>query len=224
VSREDRVDLGRHALGDRGGGPGHDAAVVRTASAVVALVEQHDLCLDAQRVENVGGPVDRLHLIADLQALDRLRRHDLRQVLEGGADDPDRHVTGVLDAERQQRGEPVRKRHVRAEEREVRALERAPELAAVGRVAAAELHALQLLVALIELVVADDGSLDTEAVEEFDRRLVVEQGRTTGDAPTLSPAESTIEFLTWACSCLSPTTPNGRTAEEFACKAQRSLA
>jgi hypothetical protein len=91
-------------------------------------------------------------------------------------------------------------------------------------VAAAELHALQLLVALIELVVADDGSLDTEAVEEFDRRLVVEQGRTTGDAPTLSPAESTIEFLTWACSCLSPTTPNGRTAEEFACKAQRSLA
>src|SRR5690606_25174617 len=70
--------------------------------------------------------------------------------------------------------------HVRREVGEARALERAVELARLARrvlVAAALLHAPELGDAAVELVVADGGETEPEAVERHDRRLVEEMGR-----------------------------------------------
>ena len=66
--------------------------------------------------------------------------------------------------------------HVGGEVREVGAAEPVAVLAAVDRVAAAELQALELVGALVELVVADRADLQAERVEHLDRRLVVERG------------------------------------------------
>ena len=59
----------------------------------VALVDHHDLRLDAEPLQQRRGPVDRGRLVAEREALDAVRRHDRRQVLEGGADDADLHAT-----------------------------------------------------------------------------------------------------------------------------------
>jgi hypothetical protein len=57
-------------------------------------------------------------------------------------------------------------------------------------VAAAELDPQQLLVALVQLVVADGGRGGADRVEELDRRLVVEQrGRQRRGADVVAAAE-----------------------------------
>ena len=60
---------------------------------------------------------------------------------------------------------------------ELGAGERARAAAAGDRMAAAVLHAQQLVLALVELVVADRGDLEAHLGEGLDGRLVVEQRR-----------------------------------------------
>ena len=74
---------------------------------------------------------------------------------------------------------------------EVGAREPVAVLAAIDRVAAAVLHAQQLVDALVELVVAHGGDVQPERVQRLDRRLVVE------GAPTAAG---------WRRSCRPPTT------------------
>jgi hypothetical protein len=59
------------------------------------------------------------------------------------------------------------------------------------------------LVALVELVVADDGGPHAEAVQEVNSRFIVKQCRSGWRRADVVAAERTIEFFTCACTCLT---------------------
>ena len=117
-----------------------------------------------------------VELVVELEAADALGRDDFRRVLQRQADVGDRDAARALDQIGRQRGPVgVLVAHVGREVAEERARKRVAVLAAVRRVAAAELHAQELVEALVELVVAHPGVLHAHAAECLDGRLVVKE-------------------------------------------------
>src|SRR5690606_4129374 len=100
--------------------------------------------------------------------------------LQRHADEADPDAAELADRGAREQRPPLFVEHVRREVGELRPLERAIELARLARrvlLAAALLHAPELGDAAVELVVADGGETEPEAVERHDRRLVEEMGR-----------------------------------------------
>ena len=98
-----------------------------------------------------------------------------RRALERQPDEPDLGAGDGPDlVGREDRLARVLVDDVGGEELEVGTGEAVAVLTAIDRVAAAVLHAQQLVDALVELVVADGGDVETERVQRLDRRLIVE--------------------------------------------------
>ena len=147
-------------------------------------MDQHHDRVDALALEHRHELVGGLHLVGELQPGDAAGGDDARGVLEGHPDEADLRAVHVLDGVRRKDrlvGPGVL--HVRGQVVELRALEGVVGagvlvVRAVRAVvdAAAAGHPLELLVALVELVVADGGDVEAELVHRLDGRLVVERG------------------------------------------------
>ena len=178
VAGEDQVDGVvelRRRPDDR---PGEAGAIVVPAGRQSALVDHDDDRLDALAPEPWHQAVHRLGLVVELQPRDAACDHRARRALEGQADDRDAHVLELADSVGGEHRQPaVPPAHVGGQEPEARTAETVAVAAAVHRVAAALLHAQQLIDALVELVVADRIEVEAHEVECLDRRLVVEQRR-----------------------------------------------
>ena len=144
-----------------------------------ALVEQHDDRLDAVLAPELARVAVRGRgLVEEAEVGDAGRRDDARRPFERHADEADLLALEAADhVGPEQRLGVVLADHVGGEELEVRPLERVAGLAAVVRVAAAALHALELVFALVELVVADRVEVEPEQVHGLDRGLVVVERR-----------------------------------------------
>src|SRR5262249_55154228 len=124
-----------------------------------------------QRVHGLG-------LVAKLEPSDARRRYDFGRVLQGKTDEchghPFEHLDLISGKERLA-GAPVDR--AGCEIAELGACEWVRPLAAGRRMAAAILHTQQLILSLVELVVANRGDLKPHGRKGFDGRFVVEQRR-----------------------------------------------
>src|SRR3954468_18087313 len=124
------------------------------------------------------GGVDRCRLVEEVDVLNSGRTHDLRCSLERQADDANLDAThGLRRVCRKDRLSGGLVNDVCGEELEVGARVRVPGLAPVRRMAAAVLETQQLVDALVKLVVADGGNVESKLVQRLDRRLVVKGRR-----------------------------------------------
>ena len=164
-------------------GPGDAARVERVGVEghvrEAALVQQHDDRLHAvAALELTRVAVGGRGLVEEREVRDARRRDDARRPLERHADEPDLlalEATDRVGLEERLGVELVD--HVGGQVAELRAREAVAVLAAVGRVTAAALHALELGGALVELVVADGREVEPEQVHGLDRGLVVVERR-----------------------------------------------
>jgi len=153
-------------------------ALIIFADRQAALMDQHHNCLDAASSQFRNQRVDRLGLVAELEAGCGGRRNDVSGALERQADEGDGDAFEMADlVGRKQRragrflegrgGEVVKPcsgEGMRAQ-------------AFVDRMAAAILHPQQFVLALVEFVIADGCDLKPHHRERLDRRLVVEHRR-----------------------------------------------
>ncbi len=186
VARDDEVDLAVEALdhiNDRARRvPARvDGRLVQRLTGRAALVEQDDDRLDAFPLEERHQRVDRVRLVVEVEIGCRLGSDDGGGALQRHADDGDFDPGEVLDRVwREDRVPGVLVRDVGSEELEIGALEPIAGEAPLDGVAAALLHACQLVGAFVELVVADAVVVEAHQVHRLDRRLVVEDGRDQG--------------------------------------------
>ena len=154
-----------------------------------ALVHQHDDAFDPPLAQPRHQVVDRLRFVVEGQAGHTGGRDDGRRRPQRHADESHLDALERLDAVgRQQRLAGPGLDHVGRQPLEVGSVERAGSrrsepLAAVGVgqaagvLAAAVLQTAQLVLALVELVVAHRREVDTDLVQRLDGRLVEEQRR-----------------------------------------------
>ena len=130
--------------------------------------------------------VDGIGLVVELQPCHTGRRHDRGCALQRHADEGHLVAQEVLHTDtRKQRRAAADVLYIGREEFEVGTAKRAIVQVCrqtqpgerVGRVVAAVLHAQQLGLAFVELMVADGVEVDTDPVHGFDRGLVLEQCR-----------------------------------------------
>ena len=143
-----------------------------------ALVQQHHDRLHAAAAQLARVAVGGVGLVEEVEPGHAGGRHDVGRPLERHADEADLDPAEALDLVGPEERPPgVLVDHVGGQEAEVGAREAGAVEAAVGGVAAAALHALELRGALVELVVAHRVEVEPDAVHRLDRRLVVEERR-----------------------------------------------
>ena len=195
VAGDHQVDCRIEALDDIDDVAGKARAVVvagdrrgRRALAA-ALMDRDDDDFSALVADLADQRVGGIGFILECQAFDAARCDDGRRAFENEADESDARAVDDLDLvggeERLLAGDVD---HIGREELELRALEgvRCADhialagMVVVGRMAAAVLHAVQLGLAFVELVVADriviEAVAGAEAVHRLDRAFVVEEG------------------------------------------------
>ena len=170
VTRHDRVDVVVDALHDRAEvGAGTQRRDVRTGRRRSTLVDQQDHDVGALGDQVVSSGVGRLDDVGHLDVGDAVRGDQLGQVLGDRTHVADLHATLVLDPGAVQ-GRVARglELHVRTEVLPLGATERVVLGVVLGD------HPVdQVVVALVELVVADRRDIQAGLVERVDRRLVV---------------------------------------------------
>ena len=186
-------------------GPVQGWAAVRPGGVAAgrgALVDDHDLDVDALVLQADGLGVDPRSLVEEREARGGAGRDELGGLLELGADDADldavdgEHGRGPVEPRRDLAGRGLD--HVRREEREVRPRD----------------VVLEAFDAVVELVVAERRGVEAPRVLDVDRRGVVEQagvGRAGADvvaggedqALALEAANSSSNHV---ASCAAPPT------------------
>ena len=174
VAADHDIDGAIELLDDIDDRPGDARAFIVVAGRIAAFVDQHHDRRDAARLQLRHQRVDGVRLVPEFQAGDAGRRHQRRRGFQRQPDEADRDAVENLDlVGRQQRpsgrgldgaGREIAKR---------RAHEGMRTAAAVDRMAAAILHAQQLVAAFVEFVVADRGDLQPHHRQRLDGRLVV---------------------------------------------------
>ena len=119
-----------------------------------------------------------LGLVAEFEVGDAHRRDEARGALQGQADEGDRNAVEFADFVSRKHGlAAALLERAGGEIAKFRARKRMRSLALVDRVAAAILHAQQLVLALVEFVIADRGNVQAHHRQRLDRRLVMEHRR-----------------------------------------------
>ena len=125
--------------------------------------------------------IDGLGLVEEFEIGDAGRVNDLRRGFECHSDEGDLDALEIPHRHRWQEGPAGRGvDHVGGEEREIRAGETVPVLAAIGGMAPAILHAEELEGTVVEFMIADGGEIDPDQVGRLNGRLVVKISRDKG--------------------------------------------
>ncbi len=141
-------------------------------------MDQDDDGLDAARLQFRDNRIHGVGLVFEFKARRTGRRNDAGSAFQREADEGNGNSIEFPDLV--SRKDRLAGRRLDGGSRKVvefRALERMRPLAFVDRVAAAVLHALQLVLALIEFVIADGSNRKPHHRHRFDRRLVMEHRR-----------------------------------------------
>ena len=157
---------------------GYAGAFIIVAGREAAFMDQHHDGLDAARLQFGQQRVDGVGLVPEFQVGDAGRRHQVRRALQGQADEAHGNAAELPDLVGRKHGlAGALLEGAGGQITKLGAAERMRSLAAVDRMTAAVLHPQQLVLALVEFVIADGSHREPHLVERFDGGLVVEHRR-----------------------------------------------
>ena len=172
------IDRAVEFLDDVDDRPRYPRAFIVVAGRIAAFVDQHDDGLDAACLQFRDQRIYGVRLVLEFEAREPDGRNDVGRALQGQADEGNGNPIEFPDCVSwKYRLAGILLDGGGREVMELRAEEGMRPLALVHGMAAAILHPLQFVLALIEFVVADRGNVEPHHRQRFDRRFVVEHRR-----------------------------------------------